>query len=401
MKVALRQGAVTGHKELIQMKPCARAKKLTRLVSFMILVCLCVPMLSFAAFAVDNLPQDDAMVKNITVRNGYFVNDFDSDVFHYEVYLESYSYDDFISVELTDSRFEYTINGTENITDSPDGNLITVSVFDPRGVYESAVYYLTVYVGADAQTALEWKGLTYLDVENGIFSPQFSRYRTTYYAILENNIDRFDAAGVRYSTVNPDAAVAVECRGLLNEDGTIPEGKRVQYTITVTEADGTVKTYSLNLYRKAAVAAAINDEAKLANITINGGAVTLSGFSAHRASYDIKVPASVNELTVQAYPADRSQIVQVLGPTAMNADGPVFINILVTSSVSDVCSIYTLRLEYDSFMHTERYTSFQMLTCILLSGAVCLCAGFICGRKYKKSLRREPCTTPPSDEQKG
>lgn len=360
---------------------------MTRFLLSIILVSLCAPMLSLTAFAADNQANGNAMVTNITAQNGYFVNDFDSDVFYYDVYLESYSYEEFISVELTDSRFEYMITGQDTITNSSDGNLVTISVYDPQGEYESVEYYLTVYVGMNTQTAVEWKGLTYLDVENGIFSPQFSRYRTTYYAILENNIESFETAGVNYRAISPDATVKVECNSELNEDGTIPEGKRVQYAIRVTEADGTAKTYYLNLYRKAAVTTAVNDDAKLAKITINGGAVELNGFSAHQASYDIKVPYTITELNIQAYPQDRSQIVQVLGPTNMNADGPVFVNILVTSSVGDACSVYTLRLEYDSFLHTERYTSFQLLTCILLAGAVGLCAGFLCGKNSRKKVR--------------
>ncbi len=382
------------------MKQCARARTMTRFLSFIILICLCAPMFSLTAFAAGNQTHGNAMVANITAKNGYFVNDFDSDVYYYDVYLESYSYDEFISVELTDSRFEYTITGQDTIVNNSDGNLVTVSVYDPQGEYESVEYYLTVYVGPNAQTAIAWKGLTYLDVENGIFSPQFSRYRTTYYAILENNIETFETACVNYRVMNPDATVAVECRGELNEDGTIPEGKRVQYAIKVTEADGSSKTYYLNLYRKAAVTAAVNDDAKLAKITINGGAVELNGFSAHQASYDVKVPHTIAELNIQAYPQDRSQIVQVLGPTTMNTDAPVFVNVLVTSSVGDACSIYTLRLEYDSFLHTERYTSFQLLSCILLTGAVCLCAGFICGRNARKKVRCERNVADTKDKQK-
>lgn len=382
------------------MKQCTRARTMTRFLSFMILVCLCAPMFSLTTFAVGNQTHGNAMVTNITAKNGYFVNDFDSDVFYYDVYLESYSYDEFISVELTDSRFEYTITGQDTIANNSDGNLVTVSVYDPQGEYESVEYYLTVYVGLNAQTAIAWKGLTYLDVENGIFSPQFNRYRTTYYAILENNIETFETASVNYRVMNPDATVEVECRSELNEDGTIPEGKRVQFAIKVTEADGTSKTYHLNLYRKAAVTAAVNDDAKLAKITINGGAVELNGFSSHQASYDVKVPHTITELNIQAYPQDRSQIVQVLGPTTMNTDGPVFVNILVTSSVIDACSVYTLRLEYDSFLHTERYTSFQLLTHILLTGAFCLCAGFIYGQNGKKKVRRGRYMADTKDKQK-
>lgn len=355
-----------------------------RVLALLLIVCVCVPM---PVRADGDEAAPEAMVQNITVKDGYFETDFDPNVFYYDVYLNNYSYDLFVSVELTDPRFEYTVTGADTITNSSSGNPVTVSVYDPQGEYETVEYCLTVFVGINNDDVIRWQGLSYLDVEHGVFSPQFTRYRTVFYAILENNVDSFEAAGVNYRLTHPDAAVEIECRDELNEDGTLPEGKRVQYAIKVTEADGTSKTYHLYLYRKAMETAAVDDDAKLEGITINGGAVALSGFSSHRASYEVSVPKTVTKLDIQAYAEDKSQIVRVIGPTTMNADGPVFVSILVESTQSDAFSVYTLRLEYDSFMHTQRYSSFQMLSYILLTGAVCLCAGIFAGRHSKRKGR--------------
>ncbi len=329
------------------------------------------------------------MVEKISVENGYFLNDFNPNVYYYDVIMSSFTYNLSISVELTDSRFEYEISGADEITASSDSeNIVTVSVYDPLGRYETVEYYLSIYVGNDAIHSIPWTGLSYLDVENGIFSPQFSRYRITYYAILENNVQSFDEAGVNYRTINPDATVEIACRDELNSDGTLREGKRTEFEMKVTEANGKSKTYYLNLYRKAHITSSISDTAVLSNIKINGGEVSVP-FSEHRAYYDLTVPKSVKNLDIQAYPADRSDMVQVIGAEAMNERQPVFVNILVTSPSEDTYSIYTLRLTYDNIF-APRYSVIQTAICILLFGFALFAGGFFAARfLYKRKMRLE------------
>lgn len=319
----------------------------------------------------------DYMVEDIYVEDAFFMDEFKPDVYYYEVYLASYSLNLTIEPRLTNERFEFIIEGDDTINAEEDsGNLVSVTVSDPLGEFDTVTYELYIYVGLNAIDNVKWTGLTYLDVDNGIFAPQFSRYRITYYAILENNIDSFDAASITWQTINPDAVVEVTCRDELNPDGTLPEGKRTEYSLKVTEATGATKTYYLNLYRKAHITSPIKDTAVISTIRINGGAVPVTGISQHRYYYEISVPKSIKNLDIQAYPSDKSDMVQVFGPTAMAEDAPVLINLLVTSPSEDTFSIYTLRLEYDSFIHTERYTSFQLLMYLILAGILGLLAGF-------------------------
>lgn len=340
--------------------------------------------------------EPEYMVENIVVGDGFFINEFDPKVHYYDVYLSKFTYNLSIVPELTNERFEYIIQGDDTINAEGDtGNLVTVTVADPLGRFETVEYVLNIFVGADAIEEVKWIGLSYLDVENGIFSPQFSRYRITYYAILENDIDSFEAANVNWLTINPDATVELECRDELNEDGTIPEGTRVEYRIRVVETNGKSKSYYLNLYRKAHITSPISDTAVISQIKINGGAVQVNGLSAHKSYYEISVPKTITNLDIQAYPADRSDIVQVFGPASMNTDGPVFVNILVTSPSEDTFSIYTLRLEYDSFMYTEKYTEFQMLMYLLGIGAVGIILGFLIKTLISKKKNK---TIPKDDE---
>lgn len=326
------------------------------------------------------------MVEKISVEDGYFLNDFEENVYYYDVIMSYFTYNLSISVELADSRFAYEISGDDKITASSDShNIVTVSVYDTLGQYETVEYQLNIYVGNDAVKSIPWTGLSYLDVEKGIFSPQFSRYRITYYAILENDIKSFDEADVNYRTINPDATVEIKCRDELNSDGTLLEGKRTEYELKVTEADGRYKTYYLNLYRKAHITSSLSDTAILSNIKINGGEVNV-GFVSHKAYYDVTVPKSVKNLDIQAYPADRSDMVQVLGAQSLSGDQPVFVNILVTSPSEDTFSIYTLRFTYDNIF-TPKYSAFQMIAYILLFGLLLFVIGFLVSHfLYRKKL---------------
>lgn len=348
-----------------------------------ILVIAITMMLAFSVSAASEY-EEKGMVEEISVVDGYFLNDFDRNVSYYDVYMSSFTYNLSVSVELTDSRFEYTISGHDTMTaDNDSENVVTVTVYDPLGEYENEEYYLNIYIGLDAIEAVKWIGLSYLDVENGIFSPQFSRFRITYYAILENDIDSFEKAGVNYRLLNPDAMVEISCRDELNEDGTIPEGERVEYAIRITESNGKIKTYYLNLYRKAHITSSISDTAKLANITINGGSVPVKSFSSHKSYYEISVPNTITKLDIQAYPSDRSDIVKVLGPSTMNKDGAIFVNILVESPSEETFSIYTLRLEYDNYFMTKKYTGLELFIYLLIAFVMGIIVGVVVVRYIK------------------
>lgn len=307
-----------------------------------------------------------SMVKNITVEGGTFTTSFKEGNYTYSVYLKEFQENLNITVELNDKRFQYTMNGEKRL-DRDSDNVVIINVTDPQGEYSDEKYTLNVF--------FDTVGLTYLDVENGIFSPQFDKFHTTYYVILENSIDTFEKAGVNWKTVNKDAVVEVTCLDELNEDGTLPEGERTDYRIEVSESDGTSKTYRLRLYRKSSTISAIDENATLGSIKINGGAVDIPDFKQSKSSYDIIVPASIKELDIQAYPSDRSNMAEVIGSTVMKEDEPTYITIVVTSDKYGTSSYYTLRCQYDTVMHTDKHTDLQMIAYV----AIALFAGFVIG----------------------
>lgn len=354
-------------------------KRIPKIMAQTASLCMLFFLLFIQTVAAEKNDTAQYMVEKISVENGYFLNDFEPNVYYYDVIMSSFTYNLSFSVELTDSRFKYEISGDDEITASSDSeNIVTISVYDTLGRYETVEYRLNIYVGNDAIKSIPRTGLSYLDVENGIFSPQFSRYRITYYAILENNFKSFDEADVNYRTINPDASVEIKCLDELNSDGTLKEGKRTEFQLKVTESDGRSKTYYLNLYRKAHITSSISDTAILSNIKINGGEVDV-GFSQHKAYYDVTVPKSVKNLDIQAYPADRSDLVQVIGAESMNDSQPVFVNILVTSPSEDTYSIYTLRLAYDNIF-TPKYSTFQLIMFVILFGSLLFVIGFFAAR---------------------
>lgn len=302
-------------------------------------------------------PQTNYMVKNITVEGGTFTTEFKPQNKIYSVYFNNFVDTVNVSVELTNPRFEYKVKGQEWLLREEE-NVITVYATDPQGVYPDETYTLNIL--------FDTVGLTYLDVENGIFSPQFDKFHIVYYAIVENNIDTYDKAAVNYRTVNANAKVKVECLDELNDDGTLKEGRRTEYKLTVIEADKTTKDYRLRIYRKSLINPTLDDNALLQNLVINNGTAKLSqSFNPKRANYDVVVPASVEKLDVQAHPQDKTNIVEVIGSTAMQKDRPTIITVKVTSDVYDTESYYTLRCQYDTAMYTEKHTDLQLFAYVL------------------------------------
>lgn len=341
---------------------------------------------SFAAtaYATENPTQSTtesvtSMVKNITVKGGTFTTAFKAGNYTYSVYLKTFQENLEVSVELNDSRFEHTVNGNK-LLDRYKDNVIVIDVTDPNGEYSDEKYTLNIF--------FDTEGLTYLDVENGIFSPQFDKFHTTYYVILENNIDTFENAGVNWKTVNKDAVVEVECLGELNEDGTLPEGKRTDYRLKVREADGTSKNYRLKLYRKTSMTSAIDESAMLSNIKINGGAVEMPTFRKKQSFYDVIVPKSVDRLDVQAYPDDRSNIAEVIGNTIMKENEPIYITIKVTSNKYGTSSYYTLRCQYDTMMYTEKHSDLQMIAYASFALFAGVIIGYCITLIFKRKKRR-------------
>lgn len=322
----------------------------------------------------------DSMVKNITVQGGTFTSQFKEGRYMYSVYLETFKENLSVSVQLNDPRFEYTING-DKLLDRTEDNVVIINVTDPDDEYSDEKYILNIF--------FEATGFTYLDAENGIFSPQFDKFHTTYYIILENNIDTFEKAGINWKTVNKDAVVELTCLDELNEDGTLPEGERTDYKLEVCEADGTSKSYKLRLYRKSSMIMSIDENALLASIKINGGAVDTSKFKQKQSFYDIIVPNSITELNIQAYPVDRSNVTEIIGSTVMKENEPIYITIVVTSDKYNTSSYYTLRCQYDTMMYTEKYTYLQLIAYVGFGVFIGLIIGFGLSIIFRRRKRAE------------
>lgn len=332
------------------MKNIIYKNKTIKHIVALVLIVLTAFSMSMNVNAVEN---DTYMVRNISISGGTFTSDFKGGNFIYSVYFSSFKENLNVTVELNDERFEYSING-EKLLERDTDNVVVIKVTDPKGEYPDEKYTLNIF--------FETLGLTYLDVENGIFSPQFDKFHTTYYVILENNIDTFEKAGANWKPANDDAVVEVTCLGELNSDGTLPEGKSTDYRLAVNETDGTAKNYRLKLYRKSASTSAINENALLSSIKINGGAVTMPTFKQEQSFYDVIVPQSIRELDIQAYPVDRSNVAEVVGNTVMKEDESVYVTIVVTSEKYDVSSYYTLRCRYDNAMFTEKHTDLKLIS---------------------------------------
>lgn len=309
--------------------------------------------------------EEYSMVENISIENGTFLTEFRPGHTTYSVYFEEFQDPLTVNVELKDTRFKYTVDG-EDFLDRYKDNVVVVDVTDPNGEYDDEKYTFNIF--------FEAIGLSHMGAENGILSPQFDKFHTNYYVVVENEIDTFNKVGIVWRTANKDAVVETECVGELNGDGTLPEGERTQYNIAVREQDGTCNYYQLFIYRKASMVSALDDAALLENIKINGGQVKVPTFREDQSFYDIIVPSSVTELDIQAYPVDKRNYAEVIGSTIMKEDRPIYITIKVTSEIHEKESYYTLRCQYDTMIYTEKYTELQVsalvLCALVLGGSI-------------------------------
>ena len=230
--------------------------------------------------------------------------------------------------------------------------------------------------------AQEARGLSWLAVQNGVFSPVFTPQRNTYYAILENGIDSFEAAGVEMRPFDLNAKVTAVCLDALDERDKLPEGRRVTYLITVEEGDQDVSRYYLKLYRKAAYTAPIHTGLELANITINGGAVEVPNFSGIKAYYEVDVLPR-EKLHIQAYPADRSKMATVVNAPKIMPDEPVCVSILVSSGEGGAASVYTLVLRPQGFAVSERFTGFELLAAVIAAFVLGVAVSRLAGRRRR------------------
>ena len=123
-----------------------RIKITARMLLFLTLF-LMVFVQTAAAEENENSEAPSYMVEKISVVDGYFLDDFNPGVYDYDVIMSSFTYNLSISVELTDPRFTYEVSGADEITATSDSeNIVTVSVYDPLGRYETVEYHLNIYV---------------------------------------------------------------------------------------------------------------------------------------------------------------------------------------------------------------------------------------------------------------
>lgn len=321
------------------------------IITYVIMAVLLCPVTVWAAET-----EGTSMVENISIESGTFLTEFRPGHTTYSVYFEEFQDPLTVNVQLKDDRFQYAVDG-EEFLDRYKDNVVVVDVTDPDGEYADEKYTFNIF--------FEAIGFSYMGAENGILSPQFDKFHTNYYVVVENEIDTFDKVGLVWHTANKDAVAEVDCVGELNKDGTLPEGERTQYRITVREQDGTCNYYQLFIYRKASMVSALDDTALLENIKINGEKVEVPTFREDQSFYDIIVPSSVTELDIQAYPVDKRNYAEVIGSTIMKEDRPIYITIKVTSEIHAKESYYTLRCQYDTMIHTEKYTELQVSAFVL------------------------------------
>lgn len=184
--------------------------------AFLIILALIVSsvFLPFSFYAKITDSKDEYMTRNINLVGGELTTGFDASQNNYSAYFKKFNENIDVNVTLNNPRFAYKIDGNK-LLKKDNNNKIYVTVTDPKGEYKTEKFTFNIF--------FSYTGLSNLTCSKGILSPQFSKFHSTYYIVLENNTKTFEEAGIKYKTVNDDAVVKVICKDELNKDGTLVE----------------------------------------------------------------------------------------------------------------------------------------------------------------------------------
>lgn len=134
-------------------------------------------------------------------------------------------------------------------------------------------------------------------ISNGVLTPEFHKDTDTYQIVVPNDVNALDLKAI----VN-DPKATVEVKG--NSD--FVNGNNV-VTIEVTAEDGSLKVYTVNVFRSE-----LESKNKLKDLIVTNGMLSPT-FDSNIFEYDITVDSKTNELNITAIPIDPNAKVEILG----------------------------------------------------------------------------------------
>ena len=304
-----------------------------------------------------------SLLKDLDVTNGIMIQ-YEPQIILYTVELfEGETEIDVIAVPKNDQCI-VTVEGDETPMELNSERIVRVSAHDDIGNFET--YILMVYSREIIPEAERGWGLNYLACENGIISPHYRASAEQYYIILKN--DQTEAI-LDIRPKNREASITVTG----NKD--LQEGVRSRAQITITETNGIARSYRLYIYRESQIRSQVDRSFLLSSVEINGRAVEID-FNQNKGYYDLSVPKSVKTLQVTAIAQDRTNVVDILGSSAMDDKTPVLVTIVVRNPdfPDKGMSVYTLRLVYDSTFYSAIYSHFQMIVVAAVTAVATLAA---------------------------
>ncbi|MFJ8236266.1 cadherin-like beta sandwich domain-containing protein [Ureibacillus sp. NPDC094379] len=197
-----------------------------------------------------------------------------------------------VTAILEDSAASLTING-ESVTSGDSktvelnvgSNLITIVVTAQNGSTKT-------YTAMITRKASNNENLSNLALSQGTLSPEFASSTTSYTATLENGVSSID---VTATLEDSTASLTINGESVTSGDSTTVElnvGSN-PITIVVTAQNGSTKTYTITITRKASS----NDN--LSNLTLSQGTLSPE-FAPSTTSYTATVGNSVSRIDVTA-----------------------------------------------------------------------------------------------------
>ena len=269
---------------------------------------------------------------------------------------------------------------------------ITITATPPTGGSKSGDGAKTLSVGANTYPIVS-------TAQDGTTTKTYTVVVTRQAASSNNNLSglsvsgysispAFDPSVTAYTLTVPNAAGTVTVNATTQDSGasTTGTGSKVlavgsnSLVIEVTAADGSKKTYTINVIRESGTPLALDSDSSLKSLSVSG--YTLSPtFGPGKTSYTMSVPNSVTSLGVTAVPNSSKATVAVSGNTNWK---PGVNNITVTVTAEDgsktIYSVAVTRAGSTDVPSTSKPSSDNTLSSIKESTGLNLFSNFNSGK---------------------
>ncbi|MBR1416538.1 MAG: cadherin-like beta sandwich domain-containing protein, partial [Bacilli bacterium] len=254
---------------------------------------------------VNRLKNDEARLSNVAI-NKMSIN-FDKDIYTYDVITKDNSLD-FTTITPMDPNATYVIDG--NAWKDMGNYVVKIIVTAENGTSIKEYIFNVERIESDNAN------LIYLDVENYSIAPEFNKNILNY--DLETQVDN-EISSVNIIATTEDTHASISGDGLRS----LNVGDNYLH-IDVTSEDGTLKRYTVYVYRKG------SDNNKIDVLEVLNG-VMLPSYDENTSIYEVRVPYEETSLNLNIVLSDPNATYAVYSNSNFREEGNNIVRIVVTS----------------------------------------------------------------------